>query len=172
MLSVHEGRDWIGHSVWSLTDLPTAKEHWAEGGQALEVSGHRTHATVSQDELRASSPSGPVRLCSSTWCLPPNLNLWSTCQAPPARDTGVAAAASTQPRDVSTLRPQPGWSWVAQGSSVSSTLPLLVPLRGSLRPSGQISQGRSRNSVCLVFLLPGPHPHRTPGAALVAAPSS
>lgn len=61
---------------------------------------------------------------------------------------------------------------MAQGPSVSSTLPPLVPLRGSLRPSGQISQGRSRNSVCPVFSLPGPHPPRTPGAALAAASSA
>ena len=136
--------------------------------------GFRTQDAHNSESGRASGQLsiGPSLSLEQYPALPAKLNLWSTCQAPPTRDTGVVVAASTQPRGVSTLRLQPGWSWVAQGSSVSSTLRLLVPLRGSLRLSGQISQGQSRNSVCLVFLLPGPHPHRTPGAALAATPSS
>ena len=157
----------------------------ALGGGRPGPRGCRTQDTPQSESGRASGQqltSGRGHLLE--WCpaspTQPELLEHLPC---PTRDTGVAAATSTRLRDVSTLLSQDEGLMgflghkaptrtVLGGPMVSLVHSLSWSPGGCLRKSGQISKGQNRNSACLVFLFPGSHPHRTPGATLAAAAGS
>lgn len=125
---------------------------------------------MSQDELRVSSPSGPVRLWSSTRHLPPNLNFWSTCRVPPARGhRGCGCCLHTTPGCVHVTAPA---RMVLGGPGLIGLVhsPSLGPFEGFFEAIGPDKPGPEQE-----FCLPGlltprsssaQHPRGCPGRSL------